>query len=368
VTNHFLRQRQTDHMTSRGRGIAVAAVATAGLVLAGPGVAATAAPMAAMDQSKGQQGNEGQPAGQQGQQSQPGNEGQNGGDGEAGGNSASTQNDTGDEAKPDRPGNNGTVKIAPYGEMDGIPNNTPHVGCQFQVEWFGFDEGDEIVSTVNFAMQAPTEGDLKTSGDTSVFVGEDAAGGAGNDPDGSSAYTLSFTGEPHPQQGYHVKLTVETPYSQGSDRKSKVFWVQDCAGEETLSPGDTEDTEDEVAGVEQERDENRGGPTDDEVAGAEQERDKNHGGAPQGNEVAGVSGERPAGVDEVAGVSSERPAGVDEVAGVSGVAVPTQVAAGTGGQGAVNGLMALLIAMGGALAAAGAWLGVIGRARSVRKA
>ena len=44
-------------------------------------------------------------------------------------------------------GNNGTVKIAPYGEMDGIPQNSPHPGCTFQVEWYGFEEGSDIVST-----------------------------------------------------------------------------------------------------------------------------------------------------------------------------------------------------------------------------
>ena len=37
----------------------------------------------------------------------------------------------------DPAGNNGTVKIAPLGELDRIPNNTPHPGCTFQVEWCG---------------------------------------------------------------------------------------------------------------------------------------------------------------------------------------------------------------------------------------
>ena len=50
------------------------------------------------------------------------------------------------------PGNNGTVKVAPHGDVDSIPNNTPHVGCTFQLEWYGFDAG--VTSTVLFEEQA----------------------------------------------------------------------------------------------------------------------------------------------------------------------------------------------------------------------
>lgn len=131
----------------------------------------------------------------------------------------------------DPAGNNGTVKIAPLGEMDGIPQNSPHPGCTFQVEWYGFDEGPDIVSTVGFAMQAPT-GDvgLGVEGPSQVFVGGDPASGAGTDTglDGQQSYTLSFDGAPQPQQGYHVKLTVHTPRSKGNDTKTKVFWVAPC--------------------------------------------------------------------------------------------------------------------------------------------
>ncbi|KQV64187.1 hypothetical protein ASC64_15490 [Nocardioides sp. Root122] len=132
----------------------------------------------------------------------------------------------------DPAGNNGTVKIAPLGELDGIPNNSPHPGCTFQVEWYGFDEGADIVSTVTFAEQAPTTGvGMVVDGPSQVFVGGDPASGAGTPTglDGTQAYTLSFTGAPHPQQGYHVKLTIHTPGSIGNDSKTKVFWVEDCA-------------------------------------------------------------------------------------------------------------------------------------------
>src|SRR4029450_13014264 len=44
-------------------------------------------------------------------------------------------------AGPNPPGNNGTIKIADS-PFDDAPNNEPHVGCTFQVDFYGFDEGD----------------------------------------------------------------------------------------------------------------------------------------------------------------------------------------------------------------------------------
>ncbi|MFC6285193.1 hypothetical protein ACFP3Q_03435 [Nocardioides sp. GCM10027113] len=154
----------------------------------------------------------------------------------------------------DPAGNNGTVKVAPYGEMDGIPQNSPHPGCEFQVEWYGFDEGEDVVSTVSFAMQAPTRDvDLSVSGPTEVWVGEDPASGAGTETglDGTETYTLSFDGEPHAQQGYHVKLTVATPRSLGNDTKSKVFSVEPCETDSSITTASRErtgDSTDDTAG------------------------------------------------------------------------------------------------------------------------
>jgi len=138
----------------------------------------------------------------------------------------------------DPAGNNGTVKITPHAEDDGISQNTPHVSCVFDIEWYGFDEGADVVSTVVFTMQAPTS-DVGLSGTepSQVFVGGDPASGAGNDFDGEATYTLGFSGELHPQQGYHVKVTVHTPGSQGADTKHKVFWVEPC--DETPPPTET---------------------------------------------------------------------------------------------------------------------------------
>ncbi len=126
------------------------------------------------------------------------------------------------------PGNNGVVKVDGE-DFDDIPNNDPHVDCEFRIDFYNFDEGD-LDARVVFESQPPT-GDAVISGDEPefVFIGEDPAGG-GNDHDASQTYTLSFEGEPHPQQGFHVKLTIEAPDGQGPDafNKYKVFWVEPC--------------------------------------------------------------------------------------------------------------------------------------------
>jgi len=131
-------------------------------------------------------------------------------------------------ATADPAGNNGTVKITPHAEDDGVPQNTPHVSCAFDIEWYGFDQGADIVSTVEFNAQAPTSDVvISTTDNAPVFVGDDPAGG-GTDLDGEATYTLDFAGAPDPQQGYHVAVTVRTPSSHGADTKRKVFWVSPC--------------------------------------------------------------------------------------------------------------------------------------------
>jgi hypothetical protein len=135
-------------------------------------------------------------------------------------------------AAADPAGNNGTVKIAPHAEDDGIPQSTPHVSCPFDIEWYGFDRGDDIVSTVEFTMQAPTRDvGLSSTEPSQVFVGGDPADG-GTDLDGEATYTLAFAGAPDPQHGYHVEVTVHTPGSRGADTKRKVFWVSPCGDDE----------------------------------------------------------------------------------------------------------------------------------------
>ena len=82
---------------------------------------------------------------------------------------------------------------------------------------------------VAFSVQPPS-GKFDVVETDSVFVGEDAAGG-GTDLDASRTYSLSpvLGGYAvNPQQGFHIKVEVNAPFSNGADKKSKVFWVQSC--------------------------------------------------------------------------------------------------------------------------------------------
>jgi len=127
-------------------------------------------------------------------------------------------------------GNNGFIKVNEEVVPDSIPNNDPHVSCQFKVEFYNYDLGPTHKARVNFALQNPTSGtgySLSTTGNLTPSIGEDAAGG-GNDLDAVQSYRLAFTGAPHAQQGYHVKLTIHADGSRGADVKHKVFWVKPC--------------------------------------------------------------------------------------------------------------------------------------------
>ena len=123
------------------------------------------------------------------------------------------------------PGNNGTVKIDGI-EFDTHPNNEPHVGCVFQADFYGYDEGD-LEATASFALHPPT-GTAHLVTET-AGIGEDPAGG-GTDLDAEITVDLTSAlaasgATPHPIQGYHVKLTVHAEGSIGADVKHKVFWV-----------------------------------------------------------------------------------------------------------------------------------------------
>jgi hypothetical protein len=142
-------------------------------------------------------------------------------------------------AAPNPPGNNGTVKIDDV-PFDDAPNNEPHVGCEFQVDFYGFDQGN-LNADVTFESHPPT-GPVQVLLTDTVFIGEDDNSGGGSEAglDASATYTLDFTGiEPHPNQGFHVKLTVHADGSQGADTKHKVFWTTGCGG---VSPTTTTTT------------------------------------------------------------------------------------------------------------------------------
>jgi hypothetical protein len=138
-------------------------------------------------------------------------------------------------AAPNPPGNNGTVKVDGI-PFDDAPDNEPHVGCTFQVDFYGFDQG-HLFADVTFEAHPPT-GPVQVLLTDTVFIGEDDNSGGGGQAglDASATYTLDFDGiQPHPNQGFHVKLTIHADGSQGADTKHKVFWVTGCAAGTTTT-------------------------------------------------------------------------------------------------------------------------------------
>jgi hypothetical protein len=127
-------------------------------------------------------------------------------------------------------GNNGTVKIDSL-PWDSYPNNEPHTSCTFQVDFYGYDEGD-LFAKVRFWAQPPTGKKILLKAENGIFIGEDPAGG-GTDVDAERTYDLTSALQEfmaHPNQGYHVKLKVYAPSSIGKDTKYKTFWVTGCKG------------------------------------------------------------------------------------------------------------------------------------------
>jgi hypothetical protein len=134
-------------------------------------------------------------------------------------------------AAPNPAGNNGTVKLdaSPF---DAAPDNEPHVGCTFQVDFYGYDQGD-LYAQVTFEAHAPTlrPEDSQVLLTDRVFISEDDNSGGGSEAglDARATYRLDLSEiAPHPEQGFHVKLTVHADGSQGADTKHKVFWVSGC--------------------------------------------------------------------------------------------------------------------------------------------
>jgi hypothetical protein len=138
------------------------------------------------------------------------------------------------------PGNNGTIKVDKV-VFDSAPNNEPHVGCSFQIDFYGFDQG---TAKVTFVAQAPTGKDGAPLLSDTVTWGTDQRGGSEAGLNADRTYSLAdalakagYT--PHPKQGYHVKLTINAPGAQGADTKHKVFWVKGC---DTTSGENTDNT------------------------------------------------------------------------------------------------------------------------------
>src|SRR5262245_45424926 len=123
----------------------------------------------------------------------------------------------------DPPGANGTVKIDGL-EFDGGIDNEPHVTCQFAVDSFNFDE-DEHANIV-FTVQPPTGKETELLRLDNKLISDDPAGGGAPDPDATFQFTAADLGldafTPQPQQGFHVKLTIERLSAPGAG-KHKVF-------------------------------------------------------------------------------------------------------------------------------------------------
>jgi LPXTG-motif cell wall-anchored protein len=140
-------------------------------------------------------------------------------------------------------GNNGTVKIDAVPFDNWPPNNEPHVTCEFEIQFFGFDEGQ--TADITLKGQPPSsEGNtfITVKEWNDVDISDDAAGGAANDPDVRiqvSADELDLSAlEPHDKQGYHLKLIIDSP----EGNKYKVFWLQPCVpspSPTTASPSET---------------------------------------------------------------------------------------------------------------------------------
>jgi hypothetical protein len=155
----------------------------------------------------------------------------------------------GGAAAQDPPGNNGTVKVDGV-EFDDHLDNQPHVGCIFENDFYGFDEGDleagVMFEAIPPTLPAPPVGDAAVLLTDTVDIGEDPAGG-GTDLDAHEEYdlTAALAGiTPHPQQGWHVRLSVNAEGSIGADNKFKVFWVSGCEtpGSTTTSTSTTSTT------------------------------------------------------------------------------------------------------------------------------
>jgi hypothetical protein len=98
---------------------------------------------------------------------------------------------------------------------------------------------------VTFEQHAPTSGGSAHHDSVPLDDDSHAGGGSTAGYDGVADYNLDFEGTPHATHGYHVKLTTETPYSQGSDTKHKVFWVEPCVEETPDEETPDEETPDE---------------------------------------------------------------------------------------------------------------------------
>jgi hypothetical protein len=131
------------------------------------------------------------------------------------------------------PGNNGTVKVDSK-EFDTLPDNEPHAGCVFQIDYYGFDEG-ALSATASFYLMQPNEDRLVYT--ETVFIGQDDNGGGGSAAGIDREQEVNLGDELLATGGdattsYHVKLIVHAEGAANADTKSKTFWASGCATEQ----------------------------------------------------------------------------------------------------------------------------------------
>lgn len=126
----------------------------------------------------------------------------------------------------DPPGANGTVKID-FTPADASRANRPHVTCPFDAQFFGFDPGQTGDITV---VAHPPSGRTLVAARAGVALTPSGAATTFTEAD------LDLAGlEEHPQQGFHLKLTVTVEEDGKTFKKSKVFWLK-CARPTTPPP------------------------------------------------------------------------------------------------------------------------------------
>jgi len=149
-------------------------------------------------------------------------------------------------------GNNGTIKIDGV-DFDIHPDNEPHPGCVFQVDFYGFDALTDVA--IVFEAQPPTGGFEEIYTENGALDDDDhSRGGSEGGLDGAFTIDLSdelASSEPHPNQGYHVKLTItaDDHDETGAQSKHKVFWVEGCGDVGGDDGGTTGGTTDGTTGV-----------------------------------------------------------------------------------------------------------------------
>ncbi|MET8837599.1 LPXTG cell wall anchor domain-containing protein [Micromonospora sp. NPDC004540] len=140
-------------------------------------------------------------------------------------------------------GDNGTVKIDGVEFTDKV-DNQPHVTCEFELEFFNFDQDQK--ANIKLWAQPPSASpkDKLVWSKKDVVISTDPASGAENDHDEViklSSKDLDLAGLTLKDKGYHIKLDVDLTDGKSSDAKHKVFWLTPCesSGNPTTPGGET---------------------------------------------------------------------------------------------------------------------------------